>query len=231
MVIPKSASPDQSRPMASAIGSPSVETVPLAILNDGRKRDEISVWRTWRYLYNEWSIFPPLVKQTLPFRRDEQQIATLVKNVRWEEETTDNFDRFMDLLRRYVGVGIEELTPTMINEFVKKIIVHEADNSTGNHVQQVEIIFNFIGDLDLPAVNKPITVTKGFNEKPRDRNRSRGDSENRFFIRIYPPDSFPGAPNPLKTRTEALLLCLFPASSDLLAFPEMKKRPLSQFAA
>ena len=95
----------------------------------------------------------------------KEEIATLVKNVRREEETTDNFDRFMDLLRKYVGAGIEELTPTMVNEFVKKIIVHEADNSTGKRVQQVEIIFNFIGDLDLPTVNQPITVTKGFNEK------------------------------------------------------------------
>ena len=128
----------------------------------------------------------------MPFRRDEQQIATLVQNVRWEEETTDNFDRFMDLLRRYVGVGIEELTPTMINEFVKKIIVHEADNSTGNHVQQVEIIFNFIGDLDLPAVNKPITVIKGFNEKPRDRNRSRGESENKVLYSHLPTGQFSG---------------------------------------
>ena len=50
-------------------------------------------------------------------------------------------------------------------KFVKKIIVHEADNSTDKRVQQVEIVFNFIGDLDLPAVNQPITVTKGFNEK------------------------------------------------------------------
>ena len=95
----------------------------------------------------------------------KEEIATLVKNVRREEETTDNFDRFMDLLRRYVGSGIEELTPAMVNEFVKKIIVHEADNSTGKRVQQVEIVFNFIGDLDLPAVNQKITVTKGFNEK------------------------------------------------------------------
>jgi len=95
----------------------------------------------------------------------KEEIATLVKIVRRKEETTDNFDRFMDLLRKYVGAGIEELTPTMVNEFVKKIIVHEADNSSGKRVQRVEITFNFIGDLDFPAVNQPITVTKGFNEK------------------------------------------------------------------
>ena len=95
----------------------------------------------------------------------KEEIATLGKNVRREEDISDSFDRLMDMLRRYVGAEIEELTPTMVSEFVKKIIVHEADNSTGKRVQQIEIIFNFIGELDLPAVNQPITVTKGFNEK------------------------------------------------------------------
>ena len=32
------------------------------------------------------------------------------------------------------------------------------------------------------------------------------------------------APKPLKTRAEALWLCRFPASSDLLASPKMQKR-------
>ena len=71
----------------------------------------------------------------------------------------------MALLGKYVGAKIEELTPTMVNEFLKKIIVHEADSSSGKRVQQIEIIFNFIGDLDFPAVSQPITVTKGFSEK------------------------------------------------------------------
>ena len=53
----------------------------------------------------------------------------------------------------------------LIGEFVKKIIVHEADNSTGKRVQHAEIVFSFVGGPDFPAVNQPITVTKGFNQK------------------------------------------------------------------
>ena len=106
-------------------------------------------------------------KVTAKYEQEQRELAdeaaTLDKFVQREQESGDNFDRFMELIAKYIG--IEELTPTMVNEFVKKIIVHEADNSTGKRVQQVEIVFNFIGDLDLPAVNQPITVTKGFNEK------------------------------------------------------------------
>ncbi len=76
------------------------------------------------------------------------------------EKTTDNFDRFMALLRRYVYDGIEELTPTMANEHVKKIIVHVADNSTGKRVRQAEIVFNYIGGLDFPAVNQPNCIQR-----------------------------------------------------------------------
>ncbi len=67
--------------------------------------------------------------------------------------------------RGYVGEGIEELTPTIVNKFVKKIIVHEAKHSNGKRVQQIEIIYNFISELDFPQLNQPITVAKGFNEK------------------------------------------------------------------
>ena len=95
----------------------------------------------------------------------DEEIATLDKKVRRDEEVSASYDRFMDLIRKYVGAGIEELTPTMVNEFVKKIIVHEADYSTGKRVQQIEIIFNFIGELDIPAVNHSITFTQRSNKK------------------------------------------------------------------
>ena len=96
----------------------------------------------------------------------DEEITTLDKIVRRDAEANDSFDRFMDLIRKYVGAEIEELTPTMVvNEFVKKIIVHEADYSTGQRTQQIEIIFNFIGELDFPAVNHSITLTQRSNKK------------------------------------------------------------------
>ena len=71
----------------------------------------------------------------------------------------------MNLIGKYVGAGSEELTPSIVNEFVKKIIVHEADKSSGKRVQQIENGFNFIGEIDLPAVNHPIAVTNSLNRK------------------------------------------------------------------
>ena len=139
-------------------------------------------------------------KMSARYEQEQQEltdeIATLDKKVQRETEAKDSFDRFMALLGKYVGANIEELTPIMVNEFVKKIIVHEADSSSGRRVQQIEIVFNFIG-VDFPAVSQPITVTKGFSEKSRDRS-DHATNRARFFIHIHPLDCFPGASAPLR---------------------------------
>lgn len=63
----------------------------------------------------------------------------------YEQDRTD-FDSFAAVIRKYVG--IRELTPTIVNEFVKKIIVHAPDKSTGHRRQRIEIVWNFIGELE-----------------------------------------------------------------------------------
>ncbi|HJB91477.1 MAG TPA: recombinase family protein [Candidatus Eisenbergiella merdigallinarum] len=63
----------------------------------------------------------------------------------YEQDRTD-FDSFAAVIRKYVG--IRELTPTIVNEFVKKIIVHAPDKSSGHRRQKIEIVWNFIGELE-----------------------------------------------------------------------------------
>lgn len=57
----------------------------------------------------------------------------------------------------------------MLNEFIEKIIVHEADKSGGrlNRKQKVDIYFNFVGQIDLSeptkqeeSADKPTTTGK-----------------------------------------------------------------------
>ena len=62
----------------------------------------------------------------------------------YEQDKAD-FDSFAAVIRKYVG--ITELTPTIVNEFVKKIIVHAPDKSSGHRRQKIQIIWNFIGEL------------------------------------------------------------------------------------
>jgi hypothetical protein len=39
----------------------------------------------------------------------------------------------------------------MINEFISKIVVHEADKSSGERVQQVDVYLSFIGNFTVPG--------------------------------------------------------------------------------
>lgn len=82
----------------------------------------------------------------------ENEQAELQKQINVFEEETNNFDRqqidfrqFHEIVKKYVG--IKELTPTIVNEFIKKIIVHAPDKSSGHRVQKIQIIFNFIGEF------------------------------------------------------------------------------------
>ena len=67
----------------------------------------------------------------------ENEQAELQKQIKVYEEETNNFDRqqidfkqFHEIVKKYVG--IKELTPTIVNEFIKKIVVHAPDKSNGH---------------------------------------------------------------------------------------------------
>ncbi|BDQ54436.1 recombinase [Enterococcus faecalis] len=67
---------------------------------------------------------------------------------RYEKET-DKARKFISLISRYEN--FDNLTNTMINEFVKKIIIHERDRKgSQTSKQKIEIYFNFIGNYELP---------------------------------------------------------------------------------
>ena len=57
-------------------------------------------------------------------------------------------DRFLELVKKHTE--FPEFTPALLNEFVEKIVVHEADKSSGQREQQIDIHLSFIGKFALP---------------------------------------------------------------------------------
>ncbi len=72
-------------------------------------------------------------------KADQQEVDTY-------EQNKSDFDSFAAIIRKYVG--IKELTPTIVNEFIKKIIVHAPEKVDGKRIQKVDIVFNFVGELN-----------------------------------------------------------------------------------
>ncbi|MDE6589663.1 MAG: DUF4368 domain-containing protein, partial [Oscillospiraceae bacterium] len=66
---------------------------------------------------------------------------------------TDNVEKFMGIIHRHTS--FEALTPTLLREFVEKIVVHESTAEDGKRRgklrrQEIEIYYSFVGKVDLP---------------------------------------------------------------------------------
>ena len=79
----------------------------------------------------------------------ERQITALQVELEACAAEIDNTDRFIKMAQRYTE--IPELTATILNEYIDKIIVFEADKSSGRREQSVDFHFNFIGKVALPG--------------------------------------------------------------------------------
>ena len=78
----------------------------------------------------------------------EKRVEELNAAVAAQDEKRDNPQKFIAIVKKYEDFS--ELTATMLNEFIEKILVHEADKSSGERKQKVDIYFNFIGKFALP---------------------------------------------------------------------------------
>ena len=84
------------------------------------------------------------------------EIEVVEEWVEQREEMNDGLDAFIVLTQKYVDV--EELTQTIVNEYIKKIVVYAPDKSSGKRTQKVKIYFNFVDDVDIPIISEPITT-------------------------------------------------------------------------
>lgn len=83
--------------------------------------------------------------------------------VEQREEMNDGLDAFIALTQKYVDV--EELTQTIVNEYIKKIIVCAPDKSSGKRKQKVKIFFNFVDDVDIPVISEPIITQTTYERR------------------------------------------------------------------
>lgn len=92
-------------------------------------------------------------------------------------------DRFLELVKRYTDFS--ELTTPMLNEFIEKVVVHEADKSTGDRVQKVDIYLNFIGAFTVPKMEDALTAEQEAREQRKLQARNREREQNRLRMQRY----------------------------------------------
>lgn len=116
------------------------------------------------------------------FENEQDTLEISMENAKAEiekyESDTVRADKFIELVKRYTDFS--ELTTPMMNEFVEKILVHEADYSSGERVQEVEIYLNFIGKFELP-VKEPTAEEIAEHEKLKARRAKKAEYNRRYM--------------------------------------------------
>ena len=97
-------------------------------------------------------------KMTADYEAEQERLKLEIEvTEEWletQETMSADVDAFVALTQKYVDVP--ELTPTIVNEYIKKIEVFAPDKSSGKRVQKVKIYFNFVDDVEIPVISEPV---------------------------------------------------------------------------
>jgi len=109
------------------------------------------------------------------YESEQEQLEQQIQNLQTEIETfntdSDKVDKFIGIVKKYTD--FTELTAPMLHEFVEKILVHEADKTSGVRVQKIEVYLNFIGNFDIPPPDPTPEELAEMEECIRKREKRR----------------------------------------------------------
>lgn len=85
------------------------------------------------------------------YEKEQALLTETVKNLSADiertEEQTDNVERFIAKVHKYFD--LQELTPTTLNDLVKRVEVHTAETIDGKRTQLIDIHYDLVGLLPL----------------------------------------------------------------------------------
>ncbi len=86
----------------------------------------------------------------------KQIIEKLSAEISETEEQSDNVERFISKVHKYFD--LQELTPSVLNDMVKRVYVHAPQNINGKRTQEIDIVYDLVGILPLSLFNNEETA-------------------------------------------------------------------------
>lgn len=112
----------------------------------------------------------------------EQAVSELQQAIATQAQDYESPQKFVALVKRYTDFS--ELTAPMLNEFIEKVVVHEATGDRAHRKQKVDIYFNFIGNFVLPKPEAPVlTAEQQEAERKKEERRQREREQNKLRMR------------------------------------------------
>ena len=113
------------------------------------------------------------------YEKEQSELEEFLTSAREQlataKEEASNVDKFIALVHKYTDFS--ELTTPMIHEFIDRIEVHEADKSTGERTQEIDIYLKYVGKLDVPMPE--LTPEELAEEERKRRKRAWNRTYNR----------------------------------------------------
>jgi len=118
----------------------------------------------------------------------ESKIAHLEESISQESKTTLDINHFLSIIHKYKEP--EAISDAMFRELVDKILVHEAEGVGNARTQQVDIYFNFVGQVNIACSDEEAAEIKAQAEQlaaerlARQRAREKAYREKRKAAKI-----------------------------------------------
>ena len=84
----------------------------------------------------------------------KKEYETTAEWVEQQQAMGSDPDDFLALTKKYLDVT--ELTQTIVSEYLKKILIHAPDKSSGKRRQKAEILFHSVDDVEIPVLAEPM---------------------------------------------------------------------------
>ena len=118
-----------------------------------------------------------------PLKKELEEVGADLSH---RESASQKAKKFIQLVESYCD--FEEVTPTAINEFIQKIVVHERDVKGAKYaVQRIEVHFNYIGKFE-NELTEQIEPTEQECIRMREEIEEAKREKSRAYHRAYPKE-------------------------------------------
>ena len=119
------------------------------------------------------------------YEKEQEELELAIEQEEQElneyQKSEINVERFAALVRRYRN--FDELTTPMLNEFVDRVVVHQAEKIDGDRVQEVEIYLNYVGKIEIPAARELTPEELEEQAKFKEKRRKEREASRRYYYR------------------------------------------------
>ncbi len=93
----------------------------------------------------------------------EERIEEIQAQMSAEKDQSTDIKRFISIIRNCKNP--DEISDRMFRELIDKIVVHEAEGKGRNRTQQVDIYFNYVGQVEIALTEEEIAEQKALAEQ------------------------------------------------------------------